>query len=237
MPIAKNFTRNSLAAGLSFSAGFIDVIGFIALAGLFTAHVTGNFIMIGVESASPQDGLLLKLLALPVFVLAVGGTRLAEDALMRRGRDPVVPLLGLESALLAIFAVAGTALQAAENTNGSQLAMLSGFAAVAAMAIQNALSRTSLAELGPTTIMTGNSTQIVIDLVDLLGTKEPEARAAIRQRLAKMGPSVLAFAAGAILGAMLFRHASYRAVALPIGVLLAACACRLRLSTQVPSQG
>jgi len=36
-------------ATLSFVGGFVDVVGFIALFGLFTAHVTGNFIMLGLE--------------------------------------------------------------------------------------------------------------------------------------------------------------------------------------------
>jgi hypothetical protein len=44
-------------ATLSFVGGFVDVVGFIALFGLFTAHVTGNFIMLGLEMvhADPDD--------------------------------------------------------------------------------------------------------------------------------------------------------------------------------------
>ncbi|MBN9114189.1 MAG: DUF1275 family protein, partial [Pandoraea sp.] len=57
---------------LAFVAGYIDVVGFIALFGLFTAHVTGNFVMIGVQLvASTHVGVLAKLLALPVFVIVV----------------------------------------------------------------------------------------------------------------------------------------------------------------------
>ena len=32
---------------LSLNAGFVDTAGFLALQGLFTAHVTGNFVTLG----------------------------------------------------------------------------------------------------------------------------------------------------------------------------------------------
>ena len=56
---------------LAAVAGFVDTVGFIALFGLFTAHVTGNFVLIGAALAGSGDGLLAKLLALPVFMLVV----------------------------------------------------------------------------------------------------------------------------------------------------------------------
>jgi hypothetical protein len=48
---------------LSFVGGFVDVVGFIALFGLFTAHVTGNFIMIGLEMVHATELAIAKLLA------------------------------------------------------------------------------------------------------------------------------------------------------------------------------
>lgn len=204
---------------LSFTAGYVDVVGFAALFGLFTAHVTGNFVMIGVQLIGASDGLLAKLLALPVFVVAVGGTRLLEAAL-RRHAMPVVPVLfAVECLLLALFMAAGLAAEPVTDP-GASAVVLCGMLGVAAMGIQNAMSRTVLSDAGPTTIMTGNTTQIVIDAVDFRNAS-PEARATIRRRLGKMLPAVAGFAAGAIMGALAYKQFSFWCLLLPTVSLLA----------------
>lgn len=208
---------------LSFVAGFIDVVGFIALFGLFTAHVTGNFIMIGVELTGSSEGLATKVLALPAFVAAVAATRLLESWLTQRRHPAEAVLLAIECVFLLLFVGAGLwAKSGAGLSAGSVLATLAGMLAVVAMGIQNALSRTALADLGPTTIMTGNTTQIVIDLVDL-PSAGPEQAMAIRARLRKMLPAVLGFAAGAVLGALAFAAVSFWSVLLPVVLLAALC--------------
>lgn len=211
----------------AFVAGFIDVIGFIALAGLFTAHVTGNLIMIGVASVGQAESLALKVLALPTFVVAVALVRMTEKRLAARQRHAVAMLVAIECLLLALFAIAGIALSGSTGTAAVWLGTVTGLLAVTAMAVQNALSRTALVELGPTTIMTGNTTQVVIDVVDLMSAA-PEERAAIRARLAKMVPGVLAFAAGAILGARLYLWVGYWAAWLPVLVLATLSGTRVR---------
>jgi len=220
VPTAASASANVPGWLLSFAAGYVDVVGFAALFGLFTAHVTGNFVMIGVQLIGASEGLLTKLLALPTFAVAVGCTRLAETALRRHGK-PVTPVLFLvEGVLLAVFMATGLAvLPLTDADAGAPLVVICGLLGVAAMGVQNAMSRTILSEAGPTTIMTGNTTQIVIDVVDL-PSAAPEARAAIRRRLGKMLPAVIGFAAGAIIGALAFRHFSFWCVLLPTLILL-----------------
>ena len=53
---------------LSFLAGYVDTLGFVALHGLFTAHVTGNFVLLGREVVAPGHDVVLKLLAFPAFI-------------------------------------------------------------------------------------------------------------------------------------------------------------------------
>jgi uncharacterized membrane protein YoaK (UPF0700 family) len=85
---------------------------------------------------------------------------------------------------------------------------------VAAMAIQNAASRTVFASLSPTTVMTGNVTQIVIDLVDLVGNRA--AAEGTRARLGKMGAAVAAFAVGALGAGLGYVAAGFWCLAVPI---------------------
>ena len=72
---------------LGFTAGYVDTVCFVALFGLFTAHVTGNFVLIGAEIAHPmQGGVLMKLLAFPAFIVAVAVARLVAKKTPTIGR-------------------------------------------------------------------------------------------------------------------------------------------------------
>ncbi len=156
-----------IAMTLAFVAGYIDVVGFIALFGLFTAHVTGNFVMIGVQLvANTHVGVLAKLLALPVFVIFVAMVKLIVQGFANTNRRPLRLLLILQTLLLLGFMIIGMIAQPIISAD-APLAILSGMFGVAALAIQNAIGRLVLADLAPTTIMTGNTTQIVIDMVEL----------------------------------------------------------------------
>jgi hypothetical protein len=57
-----------LSALLSFNAGYVDAVGYLALEGLFTAHVTGNFVTVAAELVFGTSGVVTKLSALPVFL-------------------------------------------------------------------------------------------------------------------------------------------------------------------------
>src|SRR6202051_5044629 len=75
--------RVTLPLLLSLNAGFVDTAGFLALQGLFTAHVTGNFVTLGAALVLGTSGAVAKLLALPVFCIVVIATRLLSSALSR----------------------------------------------------------------------------------------------------------------------------------------------------------
>ncbi len=213
--LTRSFAIGPAAAGalLAFTAGAVDTIGFIALFGLFTAHVTGNFVLIGAAIVEPHGGVVGKLLALPVFVLTVAATRLFVLGCERGKKDATRALLLWQIAFLGLFLLAGLAAAPFEGGD-APLAILTGMFGVTAMAIQNAASRTVFASLAPTTVMTGNVTQMVIDLVDL--ARGTPAGGEARGRLRKMAPAVVAFAGGALAGALGYQFQGFLSLVLPI---------------------
>ena len=208
----------ALVAGsaLGFTAGYVDTVGFVALFGLFTAHVTGNFVLIGSELAHPIHGVLIKFLAFAAFVAAVAASRMLALSVERGGQPLQRLLLLLQFALLAACMLCGWRAQPIVDA-GAPWVLATGVLGAAAMGVQNAAARLAFSDLAPTTVMTGNVTQLVLDLVELLRSGATDA--GLRQRIQKFIGPILAFACGALCGALVYVHASLWALALPLVIL------------------
>ena len=215
-PSASN-RSSALTVGLGFAAGYVDTVGFVALFGLFTAHITGNFVLIGSALAHSSGSVLLKLLVFPAFIVAVALTRIIVLGLERRGRDALRTLLLFQVALLGGFMLLGWLASPVQSAD-APLAMWAGVLGAAAMGVQNAAARLVLASQAPTTVMTGNVTQLVIDAVDLARGAGDDA---IRERSAKYVGPIVSLALGAIGGAFGYVYFGFAALLLPIAVLLA----------------
>ncbi|KRB83361.1 YoaK family protein [Duganella sp. Root198D2] len=171
---------------LSFLGGYVDTLGFVALHGLFTAHVTGNFVLLGKELVAPGNDVLLKLLAFPAFVAGIVAVRALVRRRQRGGANALRPAHVLQAALLLAAAAA------------ARWDMAAGLLCAAAMGAQNGYGKLLLAKLPASTVMTGNVTQLVIDCLDRAGGEQ-------RPALAALGGGVLAFAAGCVTGALASR--------------------------------
>jgi uncharacterized membrane protein YoaK (UPF0700 family) len=206
---------------LSFNGGFVDTAGFLALHGLFTAHVTGNFVTLGATIALGTSGILAKLLALPTFCIVVMLARILGGQSPRLGVHRLRTLMLIKVALLA--AGGGLAIAWGPFADGDAWrAIVTGMLLVSAMAIQNAVNRVHFAKLPPTTIMTGSSTQIMIDFADLLtGALPPEEKNATLTRARMLGKAILVFAFGCLAAAGVYMVAGMGAFLLPPLVALA----------------
>src|ERR1700759_73704 len=98
-------TEATLPLRLSLNAGYVDTAGFLALSGLFSAHVTGNFVTLGASLALGTSGAVAKLLALPTFCAAVIAARLLNTALSNRRWPAFEVLIALHLLLLIAGAV------------------------------------------------------------------------------------------------------------------------------------
>ena len=193
----------AIAALLSFNGGFVDTAGFLGLAGLFTAHVTGNFVTLGAALVMGTHGIIGKVLALPGFIIAIALGRLAGAALRARKLPVLRILLAVEVGLLIAFFALAVIFGPFPNPD-SAAALATGFAGISAMALQNAVQRVHLSNLPPTTLMTGSTTQATIDAVDLISGADPDNAAAIRTRFGRLSLSILYFAAGCAMSAALY---------------------------------
>jgi uncharacterized membrane protein YoaK (UPF0700 family) len=203
-------------SSMGFLAGYVDTLGFAALFGLFTAHVTGNFVLIAVGLADPgQTPTLLKLLAFPAFILGVAAARLLIARCERRGAPATRPAYLLQLVLLLGFMVCGM-LAEPVGRNAGVLAMAAGMLGAAAMGAHSAASKLLLSHLAPTSMMTGNVTQLVIDTVDRL---RGVADAATRARIAKFSWQILAFALGCGAAAFAYLAVGFVALIVPVGIL------------------
>jgi uncharacterized membrane protein YoaK (UPF0700 family) len=197
---------------LSANAGYVDCAGFLALQGLFSTHVTGNFVTLGAALVLGSSGTLAKLLALPMFCVAVALVRTLGYLLASRVLAPLKLMFALELALLLLASV--LAIDRGPFLNGdSAIALVTGMVLVSAMGIQNAVQRVHLAHTPPTTIMTGNTTQAVVDLVDVL--RGGAELAPVRARLAAISVNIVAFAGGCAAAALLYAYLHMWCFALP----------------------
>jgi len=197
-------------------AGYVDTLGFIALFGLFTAHVTGNFVLLGASLADPGHiPSLLKILAFPAFIVGIAAARLLVASCERRGIDAHRPSYLLQTLLLVGFMACGMQAEPVGRAV-SALAMVAGLLGTAAMGAHSAASKLLLAHLAPTSMMTGNVTQLVIDTVDQL---RGVGDAATSARCSKFFWPLFGFALGCAGGAVLYLSFGFVALIVPVAIL------------------
>jgi uncharacterized membrane protein YoaK (UPF0700 family) len=186
---------------LSYVAGYADTSTFIGADKLFSAHVTGNFVILPYEIVTHQlAGSWLKLIAFPVFILAVFiSTRIIIHA--SDDRKAINRFMILEGILLILSGLISW-IYKNQNTN-TLINGLIPMLVVFAMGLQNAFGRFFAKEVfAPTTLMTGNTTQFIMDLAGYLKHKDEEKQN-IKQKLIHGMYIILPFLIGCFSGAFI----------------------------------
>jgi uncharacterized membrane protein YoaK (UPF0700 family) len=202
-----------LPAILSTTAGAVDVIGFLGLGGLFTAHITGNLVVLAAHYITGHFGEIAPLLSVPMFMVVLGVVTLTfvrKPAWIARRA-----LLVLQAVLLACFLGFGAGFGAFPNPD-SGMAVFVGMLGVAAMATQNAVVRFALPGAPSTAVMTTNITQVTVDLARLLrGQVENNERRTVRHRADATLSAVIGFLIGLAVGAVLEMHFGFWSLVFP----------------------
>jgi uncharacterized membrane protein YoaK (UPF0700 family) len=224
--VDSSFGMSLLPTLLSVIAGSVDAIGFLGLGGLFTAHVTGNLVILAAHLVSGGDAPVAPMLSVPVFMVALGLTRLLVGGLERIGFASLRSLLLLQLLLLAGFLVlsvsGGPRIDPAAANE-----ILAGMLGVSAMAVQNALVQISLKGAPSTAVMTTNITHFMMDVGGVLLGRDPVEVATARSRAKRTWPAIVGFAAGCALGAACEASLGPWSLALPTGLALLALAMAL----------
>ena len=192
---------------LTLVGGAIDTIGFIALFGFFTAHVTGNLVLAGAAWVKGGAGIWIKLAAIPLFILTVLITKALIDRSEHKHRTLSLLFL-FEGLFLVAFMFAGVGFEPFDNPSSVHVAITGGLGLIA-LAIRNTSSKTLIKHISPSTMMTGNTTQLGIDLSNYLRDRT----AAHKQAVVKSFSIVFGFVVGAFLGAFLYVKLDFWSVA------------------------
>lgn len=207
-----------LTLPLAFIAGVVDVVGFVALFGLFTSHFTGNFVIIGQEIVQHSLRLIAELIAIPVFLIVIGLCRLFAVRYEHQGRSPFCAFLLIQALLLATCMAIGIAASPISGPADPASIVAAQFG-VAAMAVQNAYARLILPCHPSTTVMTVNTSQTAIDFVDMY-RGVPGLSEVARDRFKHTAPVVLSFVVGVIAGAYGYLFLSFWCLVVPVAGLL-----------------
>ncbi|MFB9076688.1 YoaK family protein [Flavobacterium procerum] len=214
MELQKNIWYVTLL--LTMIAGYCDTVTFVAADSIFSAHVTGNFIVFAYQIVKGSDAhAWIKLLTFPIFIIAViVGGRIVLKSVNR------YTILFWEGIILLLSGIASYAFGYLEIF--SEWAMYGvAMTTVFAMGLQNAFGKLYAKEThGPTTMMTGNVTQASLDLGNLIknGTSDSDSLLSFKKQLV----TITGFLAGCFLGAVAGKYFGLGTLILP-GVAMIIC--------------
>ncbi len=218
--MSKQHLRYVLLLLLCFTAGLVDVIGYLRLEHVFTANMTGNIVVLGMSLGRLQDLAIARVLtALVGFILGniIATILIGSDKSPSLWHPRVTTALIVEWVLLCAFAVIAY-LPLTETLVFVCLGCLS-----MAMGIQTtAARRLGIAGIS-TTVLTNNLVNAVEDMVAHLRqlffnrTQTTSRLLSTESRLRILG--IMLYACGAMIATVLERHLPLLLGWLPVGLV------------------
>jgi len=214
MPDRNTAWKQRLALALAAVAGFVDVVGYLTLHHLFTAHMTGNTSKLGVALGHGNLSSALPLAVVPFLFMAgiAAGTVLVDG-----GRRWAA--LALQAALVAAYMAYGSTVVHHGTVRGHTA---SGFYALAALAtISLGLQTAALTEIQGATVRTSYISGVLTNIAQT-SVRRVRGGGQRDRPLRLLGALCVAYLAGATLGSYTLGRLALWCLAIPLGVLAAA---------------
>lgn len=207
---------------LAAIAGFVDALGYLGLAHVFTAHMSGNSAATGAHLGTARWGdVVLRSTPIPAFIIGIMVGAFAVHLTARFGwRVRLAPAFGIE-ALLLIAALCAAPHAFPRRPEGGRVRLLLVLLA-SAMGVQSAALRRAGGARVRTTFISGMLTGLGEELAACLvgARKGPDAPAGSLRRAAVFAGIFVFFMAGAAGGGFAETHFGPPALLAPIAGLL-----------------
>ncbi|MCD9856637.1 DUF1275 domain-containing protein [Epilithonimonas sp. JDS] len=199
---------------MAFSAGFVDTSTFTVADGLFSAHITGNFVVFAYKlSNHPQLRDFSNLASFPVFIMAVILTRKMDS--LYKNEKGIFASIGIFLIVAGCIAFLLKQNHIATGFMYHSMLMLIVFS----MGIQNTVTRLyANSAFGPTTVMTGNVTKAILDFFSYISTQHT------LEKLIELKKSLLlltGFLIGCVFGALISARFGLVSMLIP-GIVISA---------------
>ena len=212
---------DSLLVLLAFGAGAVDAISFLGLGRVFTANMTGNLVLLGVDVGRGASSEVIRSgVAFTTFVAGVLVATLIAGRSATRSPWPTGVKVALAIEAVAQAAVLSGWLASAGRPGIALEAVLTGASALAMGLQSGAVMALGVAGIS-TTYVTGTLTGLLGQLATGMGSRRDWARRAL---------VVAAILVGAACSGLLVLHARRTAPALPLAVTLLVLAAGLYVS-------
>ena len=199
-------------------AGATDITGFLGLDGLFTAHITGNLVLLAARIVAHRPATVSYILSVPVFMLVLFVTGVAVGAIERTGGSSLQPLLLLQLLALVTFLLLSVTAGPWRDPD-AVLAIVAGIRRWR----QNALAQVALVNTPTTAVMTTNVTRLMLGLSVVLVGGDAADVATAKSHVLHVLPVVIGFVVGCALGAAGNVAAGLWSLMLPTALAAFAC--------------
>jgi uncharacterized membrane protein YoaK (UPF0700 family) len=179
-----------LAFAMTWAAGFVDLVGYVSLYGVFTSHMTGNTVSLA-RHMSELDWPGVVRLGWPILTFVFGlmlGAFIYEAEKRDKIQVPFPPAIGLEALLIGIFIVAGMGSHFKADIPPQPAGKF--FAMVALLAISMGIQNVVIRKVGGinvyTTFVTGSLVKFAESLSEYLLWLRDRTRGRFRSRILKV---------------------------------------------------